>query len=55
MSRDVLEAYKYTISQPGAVNAFINYYRCMLKQKRGKGATSKMIETPTLLIWVWNL
>ena len=32
---DVIEAYKYTFSQPGALTAPINYYRCMLKARKG--------------------
>ena len=52
MSDEVLEAYKYVYSQPGAITAFVNYYRCMFSEKgRNKGAP-KMIEIPTLLIWV---
>ena len=55
MSGEMLEAYKYSISQPGAVTAVINYYRCMLNQNRRSIGTSEMIKTPILLIWVmWN-
>ena len=55
MSGEVLEAYKYTISRPGAVTAVINYYRCMLNQNRQNSGTSEMIKIPILLIWVlWN-
>ena len=45
----MVEAYKYVFSQPGALTAPINYYRCMFKQKMD---TLKAIETPTLIIWV---
>ena len=48
----MVEAYKYVFSQPGALTAPINYYRCMFKQKREKKAAPKAIETPTLVIWV---
>ena len=50
MSGEVLEAYKYSISQPGAVTAVINYYRCMLNQNRRSSGTSEMIKMPILLI-----
>ena len=51
---DVIEAYKYTFSQPGALTAPLNYYRCMLQRRRemGKASAKKTIEVPTLIIWV---
>ena len=48
----MVEAYKYVFSQPGALTAPINYYRCMFKQKGEKKGAPKAIETPTLVIWV---
>ena len=49
---DVVEAYKYTFSQPGALTAPLNYYRCMLQRRRELGkASAKNIEVPTLIIW----
>jgi len=54
---DVVEAYKYTFSQPGALTAPLNYYRCMLQQRReaAKAPLKKTIDVPTLIIWVGNL
>ena len=54
---DVVEAYKYTFSQPGALTAALNYYRCMLQQRReaAKAPLKKTIDVPTLIIWVGNL
>lgn len=58
---DVLEAYKYTFSKPGALTAPINYYRCMMNSRsKAAGKTSgavsngvlSKISIPTLLIWV---
>ena len=49
---EMVEAYKYVFSQPGALTAPINYYRCMFQQKREKKGAPKAIETPTLIIWV---
>ena len=48
----MIEAYKYVFSQPGALTAPINYYRCMFKQKGERKGAPKAIETPTLIIWV---
>ena len=48
----MVEAYKYVFSQPGALTAPINYYRCMFKQKRENKGALKAIETPSLIIWV---
>ena len=52
MTEEMIEAYKYVFSQPGALTAAINYYRCVVKQKEEKRERSKMIDTPTLIIWV---
>lgn len=53
ITEEMIEAYKYVFSQPGALTAPLNYYRCIFKnasqQKRG---SSKKIETPILVIWV---
>jgi hypothetical protein len=49
---EMVEAYKYVFSQPGALTAPLNYYRCMFKQKRKKKAAPKAIETLILVIWV---
>ena len=49
---EMVEAYKYVFSQPGALTAPINYYRCMFKQKRERKGAPKAIETPSLVIWV---
>ena len=49
---EMVEAYKYVFSQPGALTAPINYYRCMFNQKREKRGAPKAIETPSLVIWV---
>ena len=55
-TEETMEAYKYVFSQPGALTAPINYYRCMFNQKREKrSAPKKMSEVPTLIIWVWCL
>ncbi len=48
MPPDVMEAYKYVFSQPGALTGPINYYRCALGERAGR---TKLIETPTLVIW----
>ena len=61
---DVIEAYKYTFSQPGALTPPINYYRCMFNTQKEvttvdqerEGKPPK-IDIPVLLIWVsaWAL
>ena len=33
---EIVEAYKYVFSQPGALTAPLNYYRCMFKQRKTK-------------------
>ena len=49
MPKDVIEAYKYVFSQPGAVTPPINYYRNVFSSPKPK---SEQIAIPTLLIWV---
>ena len=48
---EVIEAYKYVYSQPGAVTAPLNYYRCIFKNSKMKMG-AKRIEVPILIIWV---
>ena len=48
---EIVEAYKYVFSQPGALTAPINYYRCMFKMMEMKMG-SKKIDVPILIIWV---
>jgi hypothetical protein len=48
---EMVEAYKYVFSQPGAITAPLNYYRCILKGMNMKMG-SKKIEVPILIIWV---
>ena len=50
---EILEAYKYIFSQPGALTPPINYIRCVFHiDESQKGALgSKKIENETLLIW----
>ena len=48
----MVEAYKYVFSQPGALTAPLNYYRCMFNQRGEEKGAPKAIETPTLIIWV---
>ena len=54
MSADVVEAYKYVFSQPGALTAPLNYYRCIFKQPAEERRTSPTakIDVPVLIIWV---
>ncbi len=49
---EVREVYRKNASQPGALNAMINYYRSLIRQS-GKLASQplQVIETPTLMIW----
>ena len=49
---EMVEAYKYVFSQPGALTAPINYYRCLFNQRGEKKGAPNAIETPTLVIWV---
>ena len=46
---EILEAYKYVFSQPGALTPPINYIRCVFKSF--VTAALKKIENETLLIW----
>ncbi len=48
-SNDVVEVYKYTFSQRGALTPTINYHRNMFYGLENVHGT---IEVPTLLIWV---
>ena len=48
---DVMEAYKYVFSQPGALTAAFNYFRCVFKPRKMEKSTQK-IEVPILIIWV---
>ena len=48
---EMVEAYKYVFSQPGALTAPLNYYRCIFKIMNMKMGTKK-IEVPILVIWV---
>ena len=50
---DILEAFKYAFSRPGALTPPINYYRNMLyiSQKKA-GGPETTIEIPTLVVWV---
>lgn len=47
---EVVEVYRRNAAQPGALNAMINYYRALI---RNRSAANRLdtIETPTLLIW----
>ena len=47
----MIEAYKYVFSQPGALTAPFNYFRCIFKDRKMKHSTQK-IEVPILIIWV---
>ena len=47
---EVIEAYKYVFSQPGAFTPPINYYRAMMRYL--EKPNSDPINVPTLLIWV---
>ena len=48
---EIVEAYKYVFSQPGAITAPLNYYRCLFKQRKVKKSAQKF-EMPILIIWV---
>lgn len=48
-SEEVLEVYKYTFSQKGALTPTINYHRNMFDSM---GVQLGMVQVPTLLIWV---
>lgn len=50
---EVIEAYKYTFSRPGALTAALNYYRSMFSgTSHLKKQSRQLIEVPTLIIWV---
>ena len=49
---EMMEAYVYTFSQPGALTAALNYYRCMFKNLKNMKRSSKLLEMPILVIWV---
>ncbi|MCP4761585.1 MAG: alpha/beta hydrolase, partial [archaeon] len=49
-SEEKLKRYKKAWSQPGAMKAMINWYRCMFLLKKEDRLT-KIIEVPTLIIW----
>ena len=50
---DVVEAYKYTFSKPGALTGPINYIRAVYNTPEILfPAEKKMIEIPTLIVWV---
>ena len=50
---DIVEAYKYTFSKPGALSGPINYYRCMFSSQKDHLPRDKWtINVPTLIIWV---
>ena len=50
-SKEVIEAFKYTFSQPGACTAAVNYYR-NLSLTSSRPRHNVKIETPVLIIWV---
>ena len=49
---EMIEAYIYTFSQPGALTAALNYYRCIFKRPKNMKRSSKLLEMPILVIWV---
>ena len=52
--KESVDAYKYVFSQPGALTAPINYYRCLfslLSDKAESELAKQRIEVPTLIIW----
>eukprot|EP00731_Ephydatia_muelleri_P018919 Em0011g959a len=48
---EVVEAYKYVFSKPGAMTGPINYIRCMFDQHKGAGGNPKPIQVPILILW----
>ena len=49
---DVVEAFKYTFSQPGAITPTINYHRSMFSyRKKTETPSKKTVQVPTLVIW----
>jgi pimeloyl-ACP methyl ester carboxylesterase len=53
MTDEDIEAYKYTFSKKDALTSAINYYRNIFTDD-GPKKPSKIIETPTLLLWGAN-
>ena len=52
---EVVEAYKYSFSRPGALTGPINYYRAMFSSPKDSLPREKWtISVPTLIIWVRN-
>ena len=54
-SKEVMEAFKYAFSQPGALTAAINYHRNMFKVREkltNSDRYSGKVEKPVLIIWV---
>lgn len=50
---EVIEAFKYSASRPGALTAMMNYYRSMLWAPPAPEAIGvPTLEMPTLIIWV---
>jgi hypothetical protein len=49
---EMVEAYKYVFSQPGAITAPLNYYRCIFKNRNRTKKSTQKIEVPILIIWV---
>lgn len=47
---EVVEVYRRNAAQPGALNAMVNYYRALLRN-RGDDTDLGVIETPTLIVW----
>ena len=57
-SNEVREAYKYTLSQPGASRAGLNYYRSALLQadeQEWKREDKRTITLPTMVLWVGKI
>ena len=54
-SDDVLEAFKYTFSQKGALTPTINYHRNVFNIGERTPGPFKPLEVPTLLLWVRTL
>jgi pimeloyl-ACP methyl ester carboxylesterase len=50
LSEAELNRYRAAWSQPGAISAMINWYRCLFQQSP-QDAPSKRIRVPTLMVW----
>lgn len=51
---EVLDVYRASALQPGAMTAMINYYRALIRnlpRPRQREQTERMLEVPTLMIW----